>query len=184
MHVIGLILTTVIVTMLMRYLTLSSSKNVDERKMMKSEHFILKYNKIYSIVGIICFVIAGISTILAYTGIMIIDTTGQIVAAICIVLLFLFFGITLVVSAYNIKVEVSKDKIKSWNFFKRAKEISWDEIKKVECINNGRELKLTTDNKSIRVHIHMTGFSAFERLMAKKLDRTIYLKAITKLRVI
>ena len=184
MKALGLIFSTVIVTMLMRYLTLSTSRNADERKMMKSEHFIMKYNKTYGIVGILGIFTSCIFAILSYTGIMKRNTKSDLICHICIVLFFLLPSIFVVVCANNIKIDVSEAKIKSWNLFNKTKEISWDEIKKVECINNGRELKLITDKKSVRVHIHMTGFSAFERRMTKKLDRSIYLEAITKLRVI
>ena len=184
MKAIGLIFSVVIVTILMRYLTLSSSKNADEYKMGKAERFVLKYNKAYGIVGVICFLAAGIYAMLEFSGMMVSASGTGIISSICTIAICLIFGITIILSVNNIKIEVSEDKIKHWNFFKMTKEISWDDIKKVECVNNYRELKLITDKNSIRVHTQMVGFSAFDTRMRKKIDRSIYIDAVKKLRVI
>ena len=184
MQAIIVVLSTLGVTFLMRYLTASSTKKPVKYKIGKTEYFILKYNKIYSTVGIASVILSGILAILAYTGIMLTRTKGETIAAISVVLLFLILGIPLILVYRNIKIEVSKEKIRYWNLFGNIKEISWNEIKKVECINKGKTLKLVTDKKCISVDTQMVGFLTFNMVMRDKLDRSIYIDAVKNMNLL
>lgn len=177
------LLSTLVVVMLMGYLTKLSYKdnlNISASKMMKRESFVLKYSKYYGTFGIISFIVAGIFGMLACTDIAPIKTTGDIIAFAFLEGLFIILGIMIMVTILNIKIEVSNSKIKYWNMLNISKEILWDDIKKVECSKNHREIKLITNKKSITVHTWMMGFMAFEMRMMKKLDKAIYEEALKK----
>ena len=174
MQAIIVLLSSLAATFLMRYLYSSSSGNDVQYKIGKTKRFVLRYNKVAEAIGIICLALVGVFVILAWLGIGKIDTRGNLIAFICLVLGFTVAGIALVLIYRNIKIEVTEERIKYWNLFGRTKEILWNEIKRVECVNNGKTLKLITDKKSISVDIQMVGIIAFEKCMMTKLDRSIY----------
>ena len=181
MQAIGVLLSALAATFLMRYLYSSSSRNDVQYKIGKTKRFVLRYNKVVEAIGVAGLVMAEVIGILTWVGIGKIDTRGDLIAFICLVSGSTLIGITFVLIYRNIKIEVTEEKIKYCNLFGKTKEISWSEIKKVECVNNGKTFKLITDKKSISVDIQMEGIIAFEKCMMTKLDRSIYLDAFIKM---
>ena len=180
MKILGVLLSGLVLTYLMSYLTASSTGKPVKYKIGKIKYYVLRYNKIIETIGIASLVLVGIIVTITWIGIAEIDTRGNLIAFICLVLGFTLMGITFVLIYRNIKVEVSEEKIKYWNLFGRTKEISWNEITTVKCVGNGKTIKLITDKNSISVDTQMEGFLTFNMLMTKKLDRSIYLDAIKK----
>lgn len=180
---IVVLLSTLVVVMLMGYLTKLSYKDnlsISNSKAMRNEKFILRYNKFYRVFGNISFIAAGIFGVLPLTGVEDLKDNGDIIAYVFLIGLFAILGILIMFTILNVKIEVSDNKIKYWNIFNKSKEILWDDIKKVECSKNHHELKLITNKKSITVHAQMIGFISFRMRMMKKLDKAIYEEALKK----
>lgn len=66
----------------------------------------------------------------------------------------------------------------------KKKELLWTNIHKVTFNKLSQELKLSTDNTSIKLHMHLVGFNNFVELLKKKLSIEIYYKAIASIEAV
>lgn len=106
-----------------------------------------------------------------------IQNSTDLKIAVLIILFLLLSGFTFLIKYINQKVIASDEKVLSYSFFGKCSEISWTEVTKVEFNKTFLNLKLSSNNTSIKIHINLIGFNQFVSLMEKRLDSSMYLEA-------
>lgn len=167
------IITTLLISALMKYLMSSSNRETSEKV---EGNLLLKMNKAYGVIGIIGIVLAAIAGIAG--GFVIVKTFQDFLMLLLAEIIMIFLCLILVLAARNYKIIVSDEKILFYSITGKSKEILWTNIEKVKFNKATLELKLSTNSTSIKLHMHLVGFNRFLQLMKKFVNIKIYSSAI------
>ena len=108
-----------------------------------------------------------------------VPTTGDEVAPF-LVLFFVLLGLPLVILGHGVRWLLSDEKIRYEGLFRRAKEIRWEEVRKV-AFSLTAELVLESESAKIKLNYLLAGFPSFVEVMKRKLDPSLYEAAMQKL---
>jgi hypothetical protein len=178
MNLLGIVLTVVTVTLLMKYLVNSSKKEpiIDE-----SGKMILRINKAFAVIGYIVVLAAIFIIIIACLGT--VKSQSDLLIVICLTAFFALLGIILILYSHNFKVEVNEEKIIGFGMFGKSKEIKWNDIKKLKFNKTSMELIVISDTAKIKIYPHLIGFPNLVNLIKQKLDASMYQEVLQQIEI-
>jgi magnesium-transporting ATPase (P-type) len=169
MDTVGIIvclLVGIIVNIVITIMESRSTKYIDLSNLKAVE---LRINRLYQILGIIIILI-GIFTSVSYFF----KVEGSYFESISLLIFISGLGLLLLVSYQNHKLKFNEDYIMIYDYLGVVDTLKWEDVNEIEFDSKIGFLKISGDNKVLKIHRHMRNINVFFKEVKKKTKLDTY----------